>query len=282
MLQRYTNVYTEYMDEDAAPTATIAAGGAFFAVKAGKCYREEIGGGKRGEIREFSSASRRRLMGLMAQIDRTQCKRRPLFITLTYPDKYPTSARVYKSHLRRFLARFNRRYPHVPIIWRLEFQERGAPHYHLMVFTPWFISWRWVAGAWYEATDKADVYTLLAGTETRAVRTWRGVMFYAAKYMSKTTRLPATSAPGRLWGCHNRADLPIRLQVIYLDWVQFAWLQDALWQWHSGHGREVLHRYRTKGASAYMSEDLAYSMVAKALLGLGVSNTSCVAPVQAS
>jgi hypothetical protein len=282
MLPRYTNVYTEYMDEDAAPTATIAVGGAFFAVKAGKCYREEIGGGKRGAIREFSPASRRRLMGLMAQIDRTAFKRRPLFITLTYPAKYPQTAAVYKAHLRRFLARFNRRYPHVPLVWRLEFQARGAPHYHLMVFSPWFIPWRWVAGAWYEATGKSDVYTLLAGTETRAVRTWRGVMFYAAKYMSKTTRLPTAQAPGRLWGVHNRRDLPIRLQVIYLDWVQFASLQDALWQWHYSFGREVLHRYRTKGASAYMPADMAYSMVAKALLRPGASSASCLATATAS
>jgi hypothetical protein len=281
MHARYPNIYTEYMDEDAAPTATIAVGGAFFAVKAGKCYREEMGGGKRGEIREFSSSSRRRLMALMAQIDRTQCRRRPLFITLTYPAKYPQTATVYKSHLRRFLARFERRYPHVPIIWRLEFQARGAPHYHLMVFTPWFIPWRWVAGAWYEATDRSDVYTLLAGTETRAVRTWRGVMFYAAKYMSKTTCLPDGQRPGRLWGVHCRKDLPIRLQVIYLDWSHFHTLQEALWRWHVGQGRQVLHQYRYKGASAYMPDNLAYSMVAKALLRPGASSASYVAPVQA-
>jgi hypothetical protein len=275
MSDRPPNMFVEDMDVDASPTATIAVGGAFFAIKAGKCWREEMAGGKRGEIREFSSASRRRLMRYMAQVDRTQCRRRPLFVTLTYPARFPTSSRVYKAHLRSFLARFKRRYPHVPIIWRLEFQKRGAPHYHLMIFTPWYISWRWVAGAWYEATGCADYLTLVAGTETRAVRSWGGVMHYAAKYMSKSGPLPDGQAPGRLWGIHNRKDLPIRLQIITLDWTHFATLQGWLWAWHLGQGREVLHRYRTKGASAYMSEDMAYSMVQAALLGLSVSNASC-------
>lgn len=278
MNDRYPNQYREDLDNDAAPTATIAVGGAFFMLKAGKCYREEMAGGKRGEIRDFSSASRRRLMRLMAQVDRTQCRRRPLFITLTYPAKFPTEARVYKAHLRSFLARFNRRYPHVPIIWRLEFQKRGAPHYHLMVFTPWFIDWRWVAGAWYDATGRADYLTLVAGTETRAVRSWGGVMHYAAKYMSKSGALPDGQRPGRLWGVHCRKDLPVRLQVIYLDWSHFAQIQQWLWDWHAGNGREVLHRYRTKGASAYMPEDMAYTLVQRALLGPSVSKLSCEQP----
>jgi hypothetical protein len=278
MLDRPPNMYREDMDEDAAPTATIAVGGAFFCVKAGKCYREEVLGGKRGEITQFSSASRRRLMRLMAQVDRTACRRKPLFITLTYPREYPTSSTVYKSHLRRFLLAFGRRYPHTPIIWRLEYQERGAPHYHLMVFTPWFISWRWVAKAWYEATGRADYLTLVAGTETRAVRSWRGVMSYAAKYMSKSKPLPEGQRPGRLWGVHCRKDLPIRLHVIQLDWSHFGALQAWLWEWHAGQGREVLHRYRTKGASAYMPNNLAYSMVQRALLCLGASYASCIEP----
>lgn len=279
-MNRYANVYHEDLDNDAAPTAVIAVGGAFFAVKAGKCYREEVRGGKRGEILGFSSASRRRLMTLMASIDRTACRRRPLFITLTYPRRFPTEARVYKAHLKAFLARFNRRYPHTPIIWRLEYQERGAPHYHLMVFTPWFIDWRWVAGAWYDSTGRADYLTLVAGTETRAVRTWNGVMSYAAKYMSKSRAVPEGQKPGRLWGVHCRADLPIRLHVIYLDWSHFSALQEWLWAWHAGQGREVLHRYRTKGASAYMPEDMAYMLVQRALLGLSGSKLSCDRPTR--
>lgn len=276
MNDRYENVWTQTADDDALPTATIAAGGVYFAITAGKCYRPEMVHGKRGEITHFSNASRRRLMRLMAQIDRTAFRRRPLFITLTYPAKYPTSSRVYKAHLRSFLARFARRYPHVPIIWRLEYQKRGAPHYHLMVFSPWYIDYRWVAETWYAATGRGDVFTLISGTETRAVRSWRGVMYYASKYMSKGGEVPSGHKPGRLWGVHSREDLPIRLQVITLEWSHFATLQQWLWDWHARNGREVLHQYKYKGASAYMSEDMAYLLVQRALLRRGASNTSCI------
>jgi hypothetical protein len=256
--------YAHESDRDVSPVAVIAMGGAFFRIQAGKCYRKEMVHGKRGEIRSFSPASRRRLMTLMASIDRTAFKRRPLFVTLTYPKKWPASPRVYKADLNRFLTRFRRRYPHVPIIWRLEYQERGAPHYHLMIFTPWFIDWRWIAETWYIATERRDYLTLVAGTETRAVRSWKGVMAYAAKYMSKERQLPDAVRPGRLWGIHCREDLPIRLVTIHIDWAHFATLQQWLWAWHAGNGREVLHRYRTKGVSAYMSNSLATSMVTAA------------------
>lgn len=251
-------------DVDASPYATIAMGGAFFSITAGKCYRAEMVHAKRGEIRCFSSASRRRLMTLMASVDRTAVKRKPLFITLTYPRHWPATSAGYKADLNRFLTIFRRRYPHTPIIWRLEYQERGAPHYHLMVFTRWFVPWRWVAGAWYQATGRRDPYTLVAGTETRAIRSWAGVMSYAAKYMSKSRQLPDGLRPGRLWGVMCREDLPIRLQIIRIDWAHFATLQQWLWAWHLGQGREVLHRYRTKGASAYMSNSMASSMVISA------------------
>lgn len=253
--------YAHESDVDASCRAVIALGGTYFAIEAGKCYRPEIRHAKRGRITRFSDASRRRLMRLMAQVDRTSFRKRPLFITLTYPDRWPSDSRVVKADLNRFLTAFRRRYPHVPIIWRLEYQERGAPHYHLMVFTPWFTPWQWVAKTWYQATQKRDVYTLIAGTETRAIRSWAGVMHYAAKYMSKTGELPDDVRPGRLWGVHCREDLPVRLQVISIDWSHFAILQQWLWARHAGQGREVLHRYRTKGASAYMPNNLAHSMV---------------------
>lgn len=251
-------------DGDAACYATIARGGSFFSITAGKCYRSEMVGGKRGRIETFSSASRRRLMTLMASIDRTAFKRKPLFITLTYPGAWPDDSRVYKADLARFLKRFARAYPGIPIIWRLEYQERGAPHFHLMAFVKHFVPWQWVANVWYWATQKRDPATLGAGTETRAIRSWAGVMHYASKYMSKTAELPLGCHPGRLWGVHCREALPIRLQIIRIDWSHFATLQDWLWAWHLGQGREVLHRYRTKGASAYMPNNLAYSMVCAA------------------
>jgi hypothetical protein len=98
---------------------------------------------QRGEITEFSAASRRRMLELMAKIDQ---KAVPLFVTLTYPDNFPLYRAEYKPHLERFCDRLQRRWPKAAIIWKLEFQVRKsgqnkgniAPHYHLFVYgVPW-------------------------------------------------------------------------------------------------------------------------------------------------
>lgn len=95
---------------------------------------------KRKEIGKFSDNSRRRLMLTMAKLERSQPL--PLFVTLTYPDSFPTYHEDYKRHLELFWQRVRRRWPEASILWKLEFQERKsgtnkgkvAPHYHLFVY----------------------------------------------------------------------------------------------------------------------------------------------------
>jgi len=110
--------------------------------------RTDVAAGKkrsvpRGEIVEFSSASRRRMLELLAKVEQEAV---PLFVTLTYPDDFPLYREDYKGHLEAFCDRIQRRWPTAAMIWKLEFQERKsgrnkgkiAPHYHLFVFgAPW-------------------------------------------------------------------------------------------------------------------------------------------------
>jgi hypothetical protein len=110
--------------------------------------RTDVAAGKgrsapRGEIVEFTSASRRRMLELLARIEQEAV---PLFVTLTYPDDFPLYREDYKSHLEAFCDRIQRRWPTAAMIWKLEFQERKsgthkgkiAPHYHLFLFgVPW-------------------------------------------------------------------------------------------------------------------------------------------------
>jgi hypothetical protein len=103
---------------------------------------------KRGDIRGFSDASRRRMLDLMAKIELSQV---PLFVTLTYPDTFPLYSEEFKRHLEVFCARLQRRWPEASVIWKLEFKERRsgenkgrvAPHYHLFVYgVPWEFPYR--------------------------------------------------------------------------------------------------------------------------------------------
>lgn len=94
---------------------------------------------KRGEVTEFTAASRRRMLDFMAKIDNTLI---PLFVTLTYPDNFPAYHETFKSHLDLLGQRIRRRWPEAFIVWKLEFKERQsgenkgklAPHYHLFVY----------------------------------------------------------------------------------------------------------------------------------------------------
>lgn len=71
-----------------------------------------------------------------------ECNRDPdWFVTLTYGADYPTAQqskedlRIWAQRVLRLTARAGLR---VAILWRVERQERGAPHFHLLV---------WCAGA---------------------------------------------------------------------------------------------------------------------------------------
>lgn len=93
------------------------------------------GDAPRGEVRRFSEASRRRMQRMLAMTSATP----RYLLTLTYPDAWP-SARQAKAHLKTFCQRLERVAEaagrRLAVVWRLEFQQRGAPHFHLLIFAP--------------------------------------------------------------------------------------------------------------------------------------------------
>ncbi len=161
---------------------------------------------ERGTIKQFSFASRRRLMRKLAETKKGQ---RPLFITLTYPGEYSTNPDVWKRDFDTIWKRIERRFPHACGIWKLEAQRRGAPHYHLLV---WNIDYKkvvlWIKTAWYEVVRSGDERHLRAGTRVEIIRSWNGVMSYASKYMGKIEELPGWESPGRFWGIRNKEFIP--------------------------------------------------------------------------
>jgi hypothetical protein len=103
---------------------------------------------KREAVKEFSGASRHRLLELLGQVDRQAV---PFFVTLTYPDSFPADSGKFKGHLDTFCQRVLRRWPGAAVAWKLEFQERKsgenvgkvAPHFHLFLWNvPWVFPFR--------------------------------------------------------------------------------------------------------------------------------------------
>jgi len=84
----------------------------------------------RGKIDSFSAGSRRRLKFLAGNVEGDFYQ-----MALTYHNDFPIDGRQTKSDLKKFRARLSKTCPDLRYLWILEFQERGAPHYHFFVDT---------------------------------------------------------------------------------------------------------------------------------------------------
>ena len=170
-------------------------------------------GGPRGSIKAFSRASRRRLLRRVAKLDRDVL---PVFATLTYPSAYPADPEEWKRHLNSIWAkRLRRVYPNAGYIWRLEFQRRGAPHFHLILYGidgSLDVFRKWLSATWYDAVASGDEKHLRAGTNARQTRSSRGTMKYMAKEVGKTHQAKLSDdypdGIGRWWGVKYKNALP--------------------------------------------------------------------------
>ena len=113
---------------------------------------------KRGRISRFSYKSRLNLIRTLSQVKRDNL---PSFVTLTYAG-FDVNPEQWKRDLYTFIKRLNRAFPEVAGIWKLEPQQRGAPHYHIMV---WGASTEelqaFVPLAWYEIAGNGQVEHLM-------------------------------------------------------------------------------------------------------------------------
>jgi len=243
------------------PTVTVAKGGAFCKLT-GECGPGGQGGNK-AEIRGFSRQSRKRLIDLIHQVDRS-AQNPPLFVTLTYPAEWPSDWKVYKRHLDSWIKRLRRRWPNASLIWRLEYQKRGAPHYHILLFGVRYVPASWLSRSWYEVVSSGDEKHLMAGTQVARVYTWRGAAFYCAKYLGKVCEY-ASMPTGRMWGV--RGDLPIHLVGIDLSWRAFHRLRRVLRTFYEKNtGRRAWWTsQRGAGITAYIGEKTAARALAWAV-----------------
>jgi hypothetical protein len=187
----------------------------------------------RGRIKGFSKQSRYRLLVTIGRIERAA--KLPLFVVLTYPNEFPT-ARASKKHIKAFWLRLQREFPGHGLIWKLEPQSRGAPHYHILLWGCDLQAMQaWIPGAWFAIAGGGDLRHLawhqgLCGKGNihcvQQVRSWRGVWAYAAKYLGKTFKVEKWESAGRYWGVINPGNIPfgvVRLAAV--DFHQAAQIQ---------------------------------------------------------
>jgi len=187
----------------------------------------------RGSVGEFSSASRKRMLRKSARLSPSQ----GIFLTLTYPARYP-DPRTAKNHLRALLERFRRRYPNASGLWRLEAQERGAPHFHLLMFDLPFVPF-WTLKHWWAEIVADYVDATLPFVRIEYCDNVRKVSRYIAKYCAKVepgksffnngSYLHAGPGPGRYWGVFAGHNLPFaRSYYVTFETIDPTGLRDIL------------------------------------------------------
>lgn len=162
---------------------------------------------QRGKVSTFSRRSRSRLLRKLASCDRSALSQ-SLLVTLTYPRSFATGSSTYKRHFDTWSKRLERRFPGASAIWKLEFQDRGAPHFHLIVMGVPFMARQWLSRTWFEVVKSDDPHHRVVGTQVQRVKSYRKALSYAAKYVAKLPVGESASEPGRFWGVIGRKNLP--------------------------------------------------------------------------
>jgi hypothetical protein len=183
------------------------------------------GGGIRDRVRGFSRASRRNLLRRLASVNRSAfrtSKGRIIFVTLTYPREYPQDPVLCKGQLKALRKRLQREFEPFAAFWRMGIQQRGAWHFHLLLFVgpsfgPVGELRRFISSCWYEVTGKVSEGHLRAGTRVEAVKKWREATSYAERYMAKPEEFPDGLLTGRIWGIWNEDLLPVQWATVQVS-----------------------------------------------------------------
>lgn len=233
----------------------------------------------RREITGWSRKSRRNMVLALCEIDYlpmfNSTMAVPAMVTLTYPGDWLTVApdgRTAKEHLQEFFHRYRRAWgTDLLCVWKLEFQRRGAPHFHLMMVPPTGRAHsrsdavgtglefkHWLSVVWADVVDHPDAgeYAnhLAAGTgvdwqEGARLQDPRRAAVYFTKHGSFSAKeyqhiVPEPwrepgRGPGRFWGYRQLRRVPRSVDLTPRD-AQLVARTIRRWARAQGVTREVL------------------------------------------
>jgi hypothetical protein len=173
---------------------------------------------KRGEIKGFSEGSQRRLRERVHAVRRDA---KGVFVTLTYHEACPTPDRA-KQDVETLWKWLERRYngdqvQPISCVWKLEPQERGVPHFHLIIWGIDYIPVQKLCEKWHEITRETSDQHRKQGVDIEtAVNEDGKLQSYLAKYMAEDyDQWPGVrpgepwAKPGRWWGFMARDHVPV-------------------------------------------------------------------------
>lgn len=159
----------------------------------------------RGIIKEFTWMAKRRCKIALRNSDPNA----NVLITLTYPGVYPTNGLVVKEHLYKF-KKYLRKLD-IDYFWVLEFQKRGAPHFHFIVNK--FVPMDEVKKVWFDIVGSGDLKHLDQGVEVEFARNTIKAKMYMLKYLEKSYSKDVPDEykkVGRFWGHNKRMIIEVR------------------------------------------------------------------------
>lgn len=224
---------------------------------------------KRGTVRRYSPASRRRLLRTLMSIDDRHLTA-PTMVTLTF--HRPLCDRSAWTALRTWIRAIRHRYPSVAYLWRMELQRRGAIHFHVVLWLPSHLfriprhhAWRgWLCRTWHRIADPESQPHTRHGAHATVVTGGTAARRYLTKYVAKDG--DSEAAPeGRRWGASR--NLPrrpiISVELTHPEFIQLRRIIRRLLQ------RRAKDRRRMRGyvlGASTVHAYIAYDTVLRLLL----------------
>jgi len=171
------------------------------------------------KINAFSARSQRKLREVAANAD-------PELVSMfvcTYAEEWPRDGRAAKVQLNKFLTRLRKELPGVGYLWVLEFQRRGAPHFHIFLTKPKSDALhRFLAKAWHKIAGNGCEKHLRVHMHPFTFIDWdMGQGNYVAKYLDKANQKYVPEGyqdVGRFWGS-SRGLVP---DPVYIECMKMA------------------------------------------------------------
>ena len=184
------------------------------------------GGGRRQAVKsKWSRQSRNRLLKTLVSI--AKIERKHIYgITLTYRERTVEESKRDLNCLKKRLRRKLGSEWHA--VWKMEFQRRGAVHYHIALFTNTPITREWVSETWAEITGDPQLSITGTRVDRLNIESVQQLLFYIGGHASKPLKEYQNENreggwTGRWWGIWNKPKL--QKQAVRVTWEKYNYIK---------------------------------------------------------
>lgn len=166
----------------------------------------------RGRVTRFTAKSRLHMIQMIASIrlnELSSC----MWISLTYHLEVPADRETIIAHQRAWFERVRRMHPTIQYVRRIDWQERGAVHWHLLAWTaPGDQHWNTfhdrmrIKAAWHAIAEPASLDHELYGAKCVVADSYKAILQYVSQDAAKVGARDHPDYHGRRWS--NSYGLP--------------------------------------------------------------------------